>query len=442
MSEPLFRTDPACAAELDAHDALAEFRREFHVPRTRSGQPFRYFVGNSLGLQPKATAAILEEELAAWRNLAVEAHFAAQRPWYSYHEQVRASLARLVGARDVEVVAMNSLTVNLHLLLVSFFRPQGPRHRILVDDPMFPSDLYTIQTQLAHHGLDPAASMVRVGPGAGEHTVSEDAIEAAIAEHADELALVFLGGVNFLTGQRFDLPRLARAAHAAGALLGVDLAHAAGNVILQLHDWDVDFAAWCSYKYLNSGPGAVAGAFVHERHAHNIDLPRFGGWWGNDPETRFRMHLEERFVPQPSADGWQLSNPPILALAPLRTSLDVFDAATMPALRGKSERLTGYFEYLLRELGPSEVSVLTPADPESRGCQLSLRIPGDARSAYRALESQGILCDVRPPDILRFAPVPLYNTFVEVMETVQALRSLDFERLQGDAVEGTGEVTE
>lgn len=431
MNAPSFQSDPGYAVELDTRDRLAPFRDRFHVPRTRSGDAVRYFVGNSLGLQPKATRAILEEELDAWRDLAVEAHFSAARPWYSYHEIVRESLALLVGGRSHEVVAMNSLTVNLHLLLVSFYRPQGRRHRILVETPMFPSDLYTIQTQLQHHGFDPSEAMIQVHPAPGEETLREEALEAAIREHAEELALVFLGGVNFLTGQRLDLQRLSRAAHEAGALFGTDLAHAAGNVPLELHDWDVDFAAWCSYKYLNAGPGAVAGAFVHERHAHNVDLHRFGGWWGNDPATRFRMHLEPRFMAQPSADGWQLSNPPILALAPLRTSLDLFDAAGVSLLREKSVQLTGYFEFLLEAIGPREIEVITPRLPESRGCQLSLRIPGDARGAYEQLVSRGVLCDLRPPDILRFAPVPLYNTFVEVREVVEALAAVDFARPAG-----------
>jgi kynureninase len=421
MTAPAFRTDEAFARSLDEADPLRRFRDEFLVPGSDAGNPVHYFAGNSLGLEPRRVREVVLQELEEWGTRAVDGHLEAATPWYTYHESVRGPLARLVGAREPEVVAMNGLTVNLHLLMVSFYRPTRERYRIVIEDPVFPSDLYAVKTQIRHHGLDPEDALVQVGPRPGEHLVREEDLEAALAREGGTVALLWIGGVNFLTGQRFDLARLSRAAHEVGALAGFDLAHAVGNVPLRLHDEDVDFAVWCSYKYLNAGPGATAGAYVHERHAGNTALPRFGGWWGNDPATRFRMQLEPEFVPVPSADAWQLSNPPVLALAPLRASLQIFEEAGMDALRAKSERLTGYLEFLLATEGKEKVRIGTPSQPPRRGCQLSLEIDGDARGVQRELAARGIVCDFREPNVVRAAPVPLYNTFHDVWTLARVL---------------------
>ncbi len=410
------------ARQLDAEDALGGFRQRFHIPLDAAGQPLIYFVGNSLGLMPKATRQIVEQELEDWARLGVDGHFDAATPWYTYHETVRDPVARLVGAQPNEVVCMNSLTVNLHLLMASFYRPNEKRAKILMEAPAFPSDTYAIKSQIEHHGLDPNESLLVVRPRGGEETLRTEEIEAMIAQHGDEIALVLLAGVNFFTGQLLDIARITAAAQKSGCLVGIDLAHAVGNVPLALHDWKVDFAVWCSYKYLNSGPGAVAGAFVHERHATNRDLPRFAGWWGNDPKTRFRMQLEPDFIPVPSADAWQLSNPPILALAPLRTSFAIFDeAGGMKPLREKSERLTGYLQFLLDRAPSDLVSVITPRQPNDRGCQLSILVHEHPRQLFEKLETAGVKTDFREPNVIRVAPTPLYNTFHEVWRFAQLL---------------------
>ena len=399
---------------LDAEDPLRHYRDAFHLPVSPDGSPLTYFCGNSLGLQPKAVRGGVEQELEAWAKLGVEAHFKGTNPWYSYHEQFRDIGAGLVGAKPGEVVMMNSLTVNLHLMMETFYRPSAARYRILIDEPAFPSDLYAVQSQLAVRDLPRVEGVLQVRPRAGEHTIREQDIEAVLDQHAGEIALVLLNGINFVTGQWFDMPRLVDAAHRRGLMIGFDLAHAAGNVPLKLHDWGVDFAVWCSYKYLNSGPGAVAGCFVHEKHGQNNQLPRLAGWWGNDPATRFEMDSQRQFVPRLGADGWQISNPPILAMAPLRASLALFDEAGMPALRAKSERLTGYLEYLVDRLPPGRLEIITPREPSRRGCALSLLVHERPREMLAALEQRGVVCDFRPPNIIRVAPVPLYNTFEEV----------------------------
>jgi kynureninase len=373
-----------------------------------------YLCGHSLGLQPTAARALVEQELDDWARLGVEGHFHGKTPWYSYHETLRDAGARLVGALPHEVVFMNSLTVNLHLMMATFFRPSGGRRCILIDEPAFPSDLYAIQSQLRHHGLDPLDSLLTVGPRAGDHVVRLDDVEELLDRRGPEIAVVMWNGVNFLTGQFFDVPRLTAAAQRQGCVVGLDLAHAAGNVPLSLHDWNVDFAVWCSYKYLNGGPGAVGGCFVHETRGRNLGLSRLAGWWGNDPATRFRMQLQPDFIPKEGADGWQVSNPPILAMAPLRASLALFDAAGMPALRAKSERLTAYLLYLLERVPAGRFEVITPRDPAQRGCQVSLLVHDRPEESVRALEEAGIVCDFRPPNVLRAAPVPLYNTFLDV----------------------------
>jgi kynureninase len=408
------RPDADYAAELDHADALAAYRDAFLLPRRPDGRPVLYFCGHSLGLQPRALRPLLEQELDDWARLGVDAHFKGTTPWYSYHEVFRDVGARLVGARPGEVVMMNSLTVNLHLMLVTFYRPRPGRRKILVDEPVFPSDLYAIKSQLQLHGLHPADALLTVRPRPGEHTVRPDDLLDLLERQGQEVAVVLLSGVNYFTGQWFDMGAVTAAAHRQGCVAGFDLAHAAGNVPLRLHDWDVDFAVWCSYKYLNSGPGAVAGCFVHERHGHDLSLPRLAGWWGNDPATRFQMQRQTDFVPRPGADGWQISNPPILAMVPLRASLGLFDETGLAALRAKSERLTGYLEFLLDRLPPGRLEVITPRDPAQRGCQLSLRVRERLPELLRALEAAGVVCDFREPDVIRVAPVPLYNTFAEV----------------------------
>ncbi|HMN96825.1 MAG TPA: kynureninase [Phycisphaerales bacterium] len=430
-----FAVEREFARHLDAIDALAPMRERFHLPSTRDGRPATYFCGNSLGLMPRDARGLVEQELDDWAGLAVEAHFHGRTPWYSYHEVFRETGARLVGARPGEVVMMNSLTVNLHLLLTSFYRPrrsgsggavgagERDRVRVLMEDGAFPSDTYAIKSHLAARGVDCAEALVLLRPRDGEQTLRTEDIESTIAAQGERLATVILGGVNFRTGQVLDMQRIVAAAHGVGATCGFDLAHAAGNIPLALHDWDVDFACWCSYKYLNAGPGAIAGAFVHERHGADASIPRLAGWWGNDPDSRFRMHLEPEFVPRRGADGWQLSNPPILAMAPLRASLALFDEAGMPALRRKSLVLTAYLEFLLRERMPADCRIITPADPGERGCQLSIQVLTEPRARFDALEARGVICDFRPPDVIRVAPVPLYNRFVDVWEFAEILRA-------------------
>lgn len=412
----------AQALAMDASDAMALFRDEFHIPPHDGGEQL-YFCGNSLGLQPRAVRGAIEAELDDWARLGVEAHFAGRHPWMPYHGFVRESLAACVGAQASEVVAMNSLSANLHLMMVSFYCPTPERHAIAIEAGAFPSDRYAVESQVRFHGLDPATSLIEIEADEAEGTISMQAIERVLAERGNEVALVLWPGVQYRTGQAFDLAEISRLAHARGCMVGFDLAHAAGNLELALHDCGADFAAWCSYKYLNSGPGAVAGCFVHERHAHS-ERPRFAGWWGHDQSTRFRMGPE--FMPTPGADGWQLSNPPILALAPLRVSLELFQRAGMPALRRKSLRLTAYLEQLIRERLPRTLRVITPVEAERRGCQLSLRVVGGrdrGRALFEHLGNIGIVGDWREPDVIRISPTPLYNRFSDVLSFVSAVES-------------------
>jgi kynureninase len=415
-----FREGEAFARELDAADPLTGYRDRFHLPTNAAGQPLLYFCGNSLGLQPRAVRPAVEAELTDWAHLGVGGHFKERDAWYSYHERFRDIVARLVGARPGEVVMMNSLTVNLHLMLTTFYRPAGRRTGILIDEPAFPSDRYAVQSQLQLHGLDPAEALITVGPRDGESLLREEDVEAVLAARREEIAVALFNGVNFSTGQLYDIARLTAAAQRHGCHVGVDLAHAAGNVPLRLHDWNVDFAVWCSYKYLNAGPGAVAGCFVHERHGNNLALPRLAGWWGNDPATRFRMQLQPDFVPRPGADGWQLSNPPILALVPLKVSLEMFDEVGIDALHAKSRCMAAYLDFLLERVPSGRFTRITPREPERRGCQLSLRIeqPGEH---FAQLAARGVVCDFRPPDIVRIAPVPLYNSFGELWQLANFL---------------------
>jgi len=416
--------DQTEALRLDNADPLTKLRDRFHIPNACDGAPCLYFAGNSLGLQPRTAKALLDEELDDWASLGVDGHFEGRRPWYSYHERLRNSGARLVGAIPGEVVVMNSLTVNLQLLLVSFYRPTTSRFRILMEDPEFPSDTYAVKTHLKFRGFDPAESLVVIRPRPGEHTLRHEDIETAIAREGDRLALVLMSGVNFVTGQLFDMARITESAHRVGTLTGFDLAHAAGNVPIRLHDWNVDFAVWCNYKYLNSGPGAVGGCFVHERHGNDTSIPRLAGWWGNDPATRFRMQLEPEFIPKPGADGWQVSNPPIFSLAPVLASYDIFHEVGMDALREKSIKLTGYLETLLIRIGSKRFEIITPRDPAQRGCQLSLLVHQGAKELLAALHKNGVICDFREPNVIRVAPVPLYNSFHDVWRFAQILSQL------------------
>jgi kynureninase len=410
-----FSVDQDFALQLDADDPLRDFREKFHLPRGKDGKPLIYFAGNSLGLMPKAARQIVEEELDNWAKLGVDAHHATGTPWYSYHEALREPTARLVGAKPVEVICMNSLTVNLHLMMATFYRPTKSRFKILMEEPAFPSDTYAIKTQIVHHGLDPKDALILVRPRKGEFISRTEDIVDLIDKNADQLAVLMFAGVNFFTGQLFDIKKITEAAQKHGIIAGFDLAHAIGNVPLSLYDLNVDFAVWCSYKYLNAGPGAVAGAFVHERHATNTSLPRLAGWFGNDPNTRFRLHLEPEFVPVASADGWQISNPPIFAMAPLRASLSVFDeAGGLEPLRAKSMKLTGYLEFLIEQIGSKKFSLITPADPNARGAQLSIQAHQHPKHVHEELIAAGVKCDFREPNVIRVAPTPLYNTFHEV----------------------------
>jgi len=412
----------AGAHQHDAHDPLAAFAAEFHHPHDETGRRLVYLCGHSLGLQTKSTAEYVAQELIDWQRLAVLGHHAAERPWISYHERACAALAMLVGAEDTEVVAMNSLTVNLHLMMVSFFRPSGPRNRVLIEKSAFPSDRYAVVSQLEYHGLDAAEHLIEVAPREGERCLRTEDLIACLQREGPRLALVLLPGVQYLTGQALDLAALIAAARDTGATVGLDLAHAVGNIPLHLHDWNADFAVWCSYKYLNAGPGAVGGCFVHERHGERSDLPRFAGWWGHPEATRFEMGPQ--FTPIPGAQGWQISNPPILSTAPLLASLDVFQRAGMARLREKSIALAGFLQSLIEDLLPRAVQIITPGEPSERGCQLSLRLilPGpEARRCHERLIAAGVIGDWREPDILRLAPAPLYNSYHDVFLAVEAL---------------------
>lgn len=411
------------ALELDRRDPLRNFRDRFLFPQ-HDGAPVLYFTGNSLGLQPKGVAGILKEEMEDWAQHGVEGHFKARRPWVSYHEIFSESLARIVGARPTEVVAMNGLTANLHLLMVSFYRPKGRRTKILCEQRPFPSDTYAMASQIAFHGLDPKEHLVGMEPRPGEHTLRTEDITARIAELGEELALVLFGGVNFYTGQAFDMGTLTAAGHAAGAVVGFDLAHAAGNIPLHLHDWGVDFACWCSYKYMNSGPGGVAGAFVNERH-FDSGLPMFAGWWGHDKQDRFKMG--PTFRPIPTAEAWQLSNAPVFAMAPHRAALDLFDEAGMDALHAKSVMLTGYLEQVIDDVAAttgSRLEIITPRDPGQRGCQLSVVLHGQGRRLFDAMADRGVVADWREPNVIRLAPVPLYNSFEDVWRAGAILKEV------------------
>lgn len=408
------------AAELDNADALSIYRDRFHIPAT-DGREQRYFCGNSLGLQPKSVQAALQQELDDWARYGVEGHFHAKHPWMPYHTELRELLAEVVGAEPIEVVAMNSLTVNLHLLMVSFYRPDAGRPAIIIEQGAFPSDRYAVESQIRFHGYDPAECLIEIEADPETGLIASDALTDMLERHGHRTALILWPGVQYRTGQAFDLKTVADLGHSYGCAVGFDLAHAVGNLPLQLHDSGADFAAWCSYKYLNAGPGAIAGAFVHERHAHST-LPRFNGWWGHQQDSRFRMATE--FKGTPGAEGWQLSNPPIFAMAPLRASLELFHEVGIPALRRKSVELTAYLERLIVQRLSGVVRCVTPREPEQRGCQLSLQVLAGhqmGRSLFDYLAVNGVIGDWREPDVIRLSPTPLYNRFSDCLQAVECI---------------------
>jgi len=428
-----FENSEAFARELDSQDELSVYRNEFFIPTRESldgkapravqqpeGEKCIYLAGNSLGLQPKNVHKYISEELEDWASFGVEGHWNSRHPWLPYHEFLTEMSARVVGAKPIEVVVMNTLTGNLHLMMVSFYRPEKTRYKILVEAGAFPSDQYAVASQAKFHGHDPKDAIVELKPRQGEDTLRTEDILDVLDKQGETIALVLLGNVNYLTGQAFQVAPIAAKAHEKGCNIGLNLAHGAGNLHLQLHDWDVDFAVWCSYKYLNSGPGSLAGCFVHERHQNNFDLPRFAGWWGHNKETRFKMGPE--FEPLPGAEGWQLSNPPIFQLAALRASLELFDKAGMKNLRAKGDLLTGYLEFLLSDISKTYLSIITPSDPSQRGSQLSIRFVANPKEMLGAFKEEGVICDFREPDIIRATPVPLYNTFVDVYKFAQIIR--------------------
>lgn len=418
----IFENTIAFAKKMDRNDPLSSYRKKFLIPK-HNGKPSVYFVGNSLGLQPKETKKYVNEELEDWGNLAVEGHFDGRRPWMHYHKFSKKALAKIVGAKPAEVVAMNQLTVNLHLMMVSFFRPSKERFKIIIEAGAFSSDQYAVESQLKFHKLNPDVALVELKPRPGEHTLRTDDILQSINDHGDQLALVLLSGVQYYTGQFFDIKKITEAGHRVGAIVGFDLAHAAGNVPLQLHKHNVDFAVWCSYKYLNSGPGGIAGVFVHEKHKNNPNIPRFAGWWGHKENVRFQM--KKGFIPMEGADGWQLSNVPVLAGAAHLASLQLFDEVGMTQLRKKSILLTSYLYFLLNDIDSSgdKFEVITPSDANDRGCQLSILMKKNGKKTFNALVKKGIFTDWREPDVIRAAPVPMYNSFEDVYQFANALSS-------------------
>ena len=420
-----FEASRAFAQQMDQNDPLANYRDRFHIPKLH-GKPCIYLTGNSLGAMPKSARTYIETELNDWAEMGVEGHFEAVRPWKPYHHFLKEKAARVVGALPSEVVVMNNLTSNLHFMMVSFFRPEGKRTKIVCEGGAFPSDQYALESQLKFHGLDPEKDLIELFPRSDEHTLRTEDILATLEQHRDEIALVMMGGVNYYTGQFFDLPAITAKAHEIGAIAGFDLAHAAGNLPLKLHDWNVDFAVWCSYKYLNSGPGGTSGCFVHQRHENNPDLPRFAGWWGHKEDERFLM--KKGFIPMVGADGWQLSNAQILPMAAHLASLEIFDEVGMNSLREKSLKLSGFAHFLLnrvaQEFPDAGIEVITPANENERGCQVSLLAGPRGKELFNALHAKGVLTDWREPNVIRFAPVPLYNRFEEVYEVYEVMHEI------------------
>jgi kynureninase len=420
-----FETSRDFALQLDLQDPLSRYRDRFLIPENEKGIDKTYFCGNSLGLQPRSTRKLIDEILDSWAKNGVEGHFTGPHPWLPYHEFVNEGLARLAGAEPSEVVAMNSLTVNLHLLMVSFYRPTAERYKILIESQAFPSDRYAVVSQIRFHGLNPAATLIEACPRPGEYNLRNEDLLELIEREGEQIALILLPGVQYYTGQAFDCEAIARTGRRKGCRVGLDLAHAIGNLPLNLHGWQIDFAVWCSYKYLNAGPGATGGCFVHARHGLNFCGPRLAGWWGHDKKTRFQM--PDRFLSLAGAEGWQISNPPVLSTAPLIASLKLFDEAGMAALRTKSEKLTGYLDFLIRTRLSDKVSIITPESPSERGCQLSITLKRGTeanKALYKKLTDREFVCDWREPDVIRVAPAPFYNRFDEVFDFVETLQSI------------------
>ena len=410
------------AEQQDQNDDLKHYRNQFHIPKDKDGNDWLYFTGNSLGLQPKSTKTYINQELEDWAALGVEGHFEAQNPWVKYHEYLTESMAEIVGAKPIEVVVMNTLTTNLHLLMVSFYQPTKTKYKIVIESDAFPSDRYAVQTQLEFHGFDAKDGIIEWEPRQGEELLNIVDLESILEEQGDEIALLLIGGVNYYTGQYFDLKLIAELGHKKDCMVGIDLAHGAGNIKPELHNSGVDFAAWCTYKYLNSGPGSLAGLFVHEKHAYNKELKRFAGWWSHNKSTRFNMRQPLDIIP--GAEGWQLSNPPILSMAAIKASLDMFNKVGMDALREKSIKLTGYFEFLINKLNNDKIQIITPSNPEERGCQLSIQVKEADKSLHQKLTNSHIITDWREPDVIRCAPTPFYNTFKDVYNMVEKLKEI------------------
>ncbi|SHJ58575.1 kynureninase [Aquimarina spongiae] len=410
------------AKEQDQKDKLAAYRDKFHIPKDSNGKDWIYMCGNSLGLQPKTTQQYIQQELKDWAHFGVEGHFEAKNPWMPYHEFLTDSMAKIMGAKPIEVVIMNTLTTNLHLLMVSFYQPTAKKYKIVIESDAFPSDRYAVESQLHFHGFDPKDGLIEWKPREGEELLRMEDLETILDEQGDEIALLLIGGLNYYTGQYLDLKQIAGLGHAKNCMVGIDLAHGAGNIMPDLHDSGVDFAAWCTYKYLNSGPGSLGGLFVHEKHAYNKDLKRFAGWWSHNKDTRFNMRQE--FDVMPGAEGFQLSNPPILSMAAIKASLDIFEEVGMSNLREKSKALTGYFEYLINEIDTDRIRIITPSNPEERGCQLSIQVKHADKSLHQKLTDHHIITDWREPDVIRCAPVPLYNTFEDVYRMTEILKTL------------------
>ena len=410
------------AQQQDKEDTLSYLREQFHIPKDKNGNDWLYFTGNSLGLQPKTTKDYINQELKDWASLGVEGHMHAKNPWMSYHEFLTQSMAKIVGAKPLEVVVMNTLTTNLHLMMVSFYKPTKKRYKILIEADAFPSDKYAVESQLRHHGYDDHEGLVLWKAREGEELANYDDLEKIIEEQGDEIALIMIGGVNYYTGQFFDLKRITKLGHKNGCVVGFDCAHGAGNVELNLHDSGADFAVWCTYKYLNSGPGSLGGCFVHERHAFDKTLNRFTGWWSHNKKTRFNMRHD--FDVLPGAEGWQLSNPPILSMAAIRASLDIFNEVGIENLTKKSKKLTGYFEFLINELNHKDIKIITPSNPNERGCQLSIQVKNADKKLHQKLMEAGVITDWREPDVIRCAPVPLYSSFEDVYKMVERLKKI------------------
>ncbi len=410
------------AKQQDALDELSSYRQQFHIPKDKHGNELIYLCGNSLGLQPKSTKDYINQELEDWANLGVEGHTDAKNPWLGYHEFLTESTAKLVGAKPIEVVTMNSLTANLHFMMASFYKPTKERYKIVIESDAFPSDKYAVESQLRHHGYDDKEGLILWTPRENEELLRYEDLEVLLNTHGNEVALVMIGGVNYYTGQFFDLKRITDLGHKQGCIVGFDCAHGAGNVDLDLHSSGADFAVWCTYKYLNSGPGSLSGCFVHERHAYDKSLNRFTGWWSHNKATRFNMRHE--FDVLPGAEGWQLSNPPILSMAAIKASLDMFNEVGMTKLLEKSKKLTGYFEFLLKELGDDIIRIITPKNPDERGCQLSIQVLNADKSLHNRLTEAGIISDWREPDVIRCAPVPLYNSFEDVYLMVEKMKAI------------------